>query len=371
MANITSTIESTADVYRLSVVLESYTVIADPVAYVSQEAVYQEILSKAGLSSSLTFIAAVLDSASVIGALRSYTLTVTFDNTANLVGPSGHTHDKDTLFFPLVEAYKDGPQITLDDSYGPVIIYAASTYTSDFFRIKSDTDDLFYVKADGDIRIGGDLEFYADNTHDVGTYDGGIVYRRPRDLRLGRDLYAAGDGTLGGDLVATGLLDGDHLSFGTTQATSPSSDPTKRLLYWNSVDNQLHQWDGTSDVAIGPGLNPHLGTFTSTTSVQPLDAVYLNNPNAVDRAVATSDAVVIGFCVSKTDATTAVVQFFGELGGWAGALIPEGKYYLSDSAGDVTAIPGALASGSAMQLVGVAKDVNTLIIMHETPITVA
>jgi hypothetical protein len=358
MAVVNTVQQTEANVYQISVTLTSANPIADPIAYVAQPDILNEILAKAGLPDDLVYVAAAVTRTSVIASIYEYDLLVTFDNTE--VTATGHSHDHDTLFFPLDEAYKNGPTIDIDSDYGPVI-FSAPDGTSDFFRILKDGNDLFYVKGDGELRMGGDVRFYPDNTYDIGYWDGGILYRRPKDLRLGGDMYGDGDLTIGG-----------FGSFGSQVEGTPNPDntPTSRHIYWNSVDNQLHKWDGTWDTVIGTGGNTIDATFTSTTAVNVLDAVRLISSNTVDQAVASTSDRVVGFCVSKPNATTAVVRLIGEVSGFGGLLIPNRTYYLSLVVGTITDNPGTLTPGSWSQVVGVSRNNSTLIIRLEKPVQI-
>lgn len=366
MADITNVAQVGASVFRVAVTLTSTTSIADPIAYVSQPTVTQEILARAGLSDELLFIAANLTVSRQVGPIYEYDLTITYDSTAATA--NGHTHDHNTIFFPLREAYRDGPTIDLDVNYGPVVI-SANDGSSDFFRIKKGTDDLFYIKGSGDIRLGGNIEMFPDGSFDIGTPDEGTLLRRPRDIWLSRDLY------IGRDIIADGGASFDEgveagfFSF-LTQSANPDTDPGARLLYWNSLDNELHKWDGTTDSVVGGSSAPSTGQFTCPGTVQVQDAVYSSAPGEVDSADATTSDRVIGFVISKPSSLVCVVQFSGEIGGFAGALVPNSRYYLSLISGQITPNLVTLIGGSWAHLVGVSKDINTLVTRFETPIQI-
>jgi len=363
MANITNVVQVGASVYRVSVTVTSVTTISDPVAYVSQAAVSQEILSRAGLPSTLLFIAAALTAIRTIGSTKEYALTCTFDSTA--VTASGHSHDYNTLLFPLRESYRDGPTIDLDPLLGPVII-SYTDGSTDFFRIKKDTDDLFYVKADGDTRFGGNLEVFPDGTFDIGTPDEGSLLRRPRDIRLSRNMYIGGDIDSEGSANFYEGVEAQFFAF-TPQTSNPDTAPGDRIIYWNSIDNNLHSWDGTVDSVIGGSAAPATGQFTCPLRVQVQDAVTLIAAGQVDQADASSSARVLGFVVSKSSGTDCVVQLSGEMESFPGTLIPNSQYYLSLVPGQITANLGTLTPGSWSHTLGISKDANTLVTRFEIP----
>jgi hypothetical protein len=63
---------------------------------------------------------------------------------------------------------------------------------------------------------------------------------------IGRDAWVARDGYFG-----TSAKSPLYKFF--EQAVNPDSDPATRHIYWNSVDNLPHGWDGTTDFPLGGG----------------------------------------------------------------------------------------------------------------------
>lgn len=366
MADITNVESVGTTVLRVSITLTSTTSIADPVAYVSQPTVSQEILALAGLSDTSIFVAASLTASRQIGPIFEYDLTLTYDSTPGIA--NGHAHDYNTLFFSLREAYRDGPTIDLDVNYGPIII-SSEDASSDFFRIKKGNDDLFYLNAAGILRFGGHVELFPDETFDIGTPDEGITLRRPRDIRLSRDLYIGGDITsLGGADFAEGIK--SEFSAFTAQASNPDTDAGARHLYWSSVDNKLHQWDGSVDSVVAGSAAPSTGQFVCPSAVQVQDAVSINAIGEVDRANAASGDRVIGFVTNKPTSLSCVVQLSGEVGGFAGALTSNNLYYLSLVDGQITPNLASLTDGSWQHIVGVSKNTNTLVTRFDTPVQI-
>ena len=364
MADITDVSQVSADVYRIDVTVTSLGPLADPIAYVSLPKVSQEILARAGLPDTLIFVSASLSATRIVGEIREYDFTLTYDNTPALA--NGHQHDHNTLFFPLRESYRDGAVIDLDEAIGPVVISADTAYTEDFFRVMRGTDDLLHIKNSGDIRFGGHLELFPDSTYDIGTPDDGTLLRRPRDLRLGRDLYIGRNIISDGEAAfAEGIL--AKFSAFTAQASNPDTDAGARHLYWNSGDNELHSWDGAVDSVVGGSAAPSIGQFTCPAAVQVQDAVYSSASGEVDRADATSSDRVVGFVTSKPTSLSCIVQLSGEVGGFAGALTPNSNYFLSLVDGQITANPLTLTAGSWSHFVGVSRDINTLVTRFEVP----
>jgi hypothetical protein len=245
---VESTIVDSASVYRLRVTLTSVTVIADPVAYVSQPAIWTEILAKAGLPT-LLFVSATQYTQGYIGVERYYTLDVTFDSTHVL--STGHRHDYATLSLPLRESYRDGPYIDLDASIGPVEIRSNLTPAIDYFRITltGAAAPYFLVNSVGNLQLDGHIRFWTDASKDIGSVDGGATMRRPRDIFVGRDVQAArnvsgaGFGRFGADVRGT------HFIF-IPQAVNPETSAGVRHIYWNSTDNKLYAWDGSAEHAL-------------------------------------------------------------------------------------------------------------------------
>lgn len=367
MADIKTVSQVSADVYRIDVTVTSLGPLVDPIAYVSLPEVSNEILARAGLPDTLIFISASLSATRIVGEIREYDLTVTYDNTPALA--NGHQHDHNTLFFPLRESYRDGAVVDLDEALGPVVISADISYTEDFFRVMKGTDDLLHVKNSGDIRFGGHLELFPDDTYDIGSPDGGTLFRRPRDIYLSRDLYVGRDVLADGGASFDEGVEAQFFSY-IAQTTNPDTDPSARLLYWNSIDNELHSWDGTTDSVVGGSAAPSTGQYTCPGTVQVQDAVKISAPGEVDQADASSSDRVVGFVVSKPSALSCVVQFSGEVGGFAGALVPNSRYYLSTVSGQVTPNLGTLIGGSWAHMIGVSKDINTLVTRFETPIQI-
>jgi hypothetical protein len=99
------------------------------------------------------------------------------------------------------------------------------------------------------------------------------------------------------------------------------------------------------------------------------DAVYVSAADTVDKADASAAATtpVVGFVVSKPLATTAIVQYDGELGGFAG-LTTGARYFLALTAGEI-ALPGdadfPTLAGEVVQVLGVARNATTLVIDPE------
>jgi hypothetical protein len=367
MADIKAVSQVSADVYRIDVTVTSLGPLSDPIAYVSQPEVSNEILARAGLPDTLVFISASLNATRIVGEIREYDLTVTYDNSPALA--NGHQHDHTTLFFPLREGYRDGAVVDLDEAIGPVVISADTSYTEDFFRVMKGTDDLLHVKNSGDIRFGGHFELFPDDTYDIGTPDGGTLLRRPRDIWLSRDLYVGRDVMSDGGASFDEGVEAQYHSF-IAQASNPDNDPSARLLYWNSLDNELHKWDGTTDSVVGGSAAPSTGQYTCPASVQVQDAVKISIPGEVDQADASSSDRVIGFVISKPTSLSCIVQFSGEVGGFAGALVPGVRYYLSTISGQVTPNLGLLSPGDWSHTIGISKDINTLVTRFETPIQI-
>jgi hypothetical protein len=112
------------------------------------------------------------------------------------------------------------------------------------------------------------------------------------------------------------------------------------------------------------------GTYTCPISVAVRDVVYIAGGDTVDRANAASAGKypVVGVVSSKPTTTSAVVQYSGEVSGFAG-LTAGSTYWLGVSAGQIsTSAPSS--AGQAGQVVGVAKSTTTLELSISLVITV-
>jgi hypothetical protein len=118
-------------------------------------------------------------------------------------------------------------------------------------------------------------------------------------------------------------------------------------------------WQGL-EIPLG-GVNVSL-PYVCPVGVAVGEAVFLDSADAVDQAASTvvSDRPCIGIVRSKPTPTSCVVQYSGELSVFGG-LTPAATYYLSSTAGTITATPPS-ASGEIVQEVGWARNATTLVI---------
>ena len=103
-------------------------------------------------------------------------------------------------------------------------------------------------------------------------------------------------------------------------------------------------------------------TYTCDSGLAVRDAVYLSGADAVAKADADGSGTqpLIGFVSSKPTATTCIVKYSGELGGFTG-LTTGVNYYLSETPGEITTTAPS-SSGSIVQKVGFARNTTTLVI---------
>lgn len=374
---IQSQVLDSIKVYRITVRLTSITTIPDPVAYVSQPEVWIEVLAIAGLPD-LLFVAAVLIDQGMIGLENWYDLEMTFDHTH--VTATGHQHDRATLFLPLRESYRDGPYIDLATNLGPVDIYSENA-TVDHLRVRRyGGDDFLFINKEGHIQLGQHVRFLRDCEFDIGTVDGGTTLRRPRDVRVcrdvhvGNDLTVGNDGSFGNDLSVTGdgSFGGGVLAthYGFTQQTSnPDNNPAHRHIYWNVTDNTLRGWDGSAEFILGTTTPTGLtGIYGCPPTVVVGDVVAITGASFVDKADATilGQRPVIGICISKTAPTVCVVQLYGECGVFAGSLTANQLYFLSQIPGTMTTNTGIFNPGDTVQMVGISKSTSVLTLRFES-----
>ncbi|KKN49141.1 hypothetical protein LCGC14_0645890 [marine sediment metagenome] len=373
--SIAATVRSVGNTTQVDVVVTSGTVIADPEAYVATDPNPATILAQAGLSATLELIDADLQSSSSLAGIYTYILIVTFGDLPT--GTTTHTHDHTTVAFPLQQAYNDGPTITLASTAGPLKLVAADDSSVDYLRIQTDSAttvrDLLWLYQGSILRVGAHQEFFADATYDVGTSDAGVTLRRPRDVRISRDLWA------GRNLEVTGYGSFDSYSLSTHhrltgQAANPSTAAGVRHIYVNTGDNSLRYWDGASDNVISGGAGTGgdtVGVYDCPAGVVVGDVVVFDTPGAVVVANATTMAGVsiAGVVVLKPTATTASVKYVGETGSvFAGALTTGETYYVAKTDGNIIDYATAsFVTNDTVQVVGVAKDTNTLVIRPGVP----
>jgi hypothetical protein len=288
--DITTQVVTAAKVYKLRVTIQSLEPIVNPEQLIlDDEDLYHEILALAGLSEDTIFVSAIKEQEGYIGDLLFYVLLLTLDAAPPVA--TGHEHDSSTLNHPLREAYRDGPYIDLDSTLGPVDIWADKG-TVGYFQIRDGSEFFLKVDQDGFSALGGHLTFEPDTTFDIGSKDDGVQLYRPRDVYIGRDSYTARDGYFGTSAQSPTYY------YEPTQLATPSTDPAKRLSYWNTTDNMLHVWDGTTDYALGggsPGTDADGVIFIEnlTPNVGNIDCTFAENGTRVTLGAATPDVTTI------------------------------------------------------------------------------
>jgi hypothetical protein len=360
---VTSTVRQSTRVYKVGVTLVSRAPIATPEYYVIHDPdTSAEVIAKAGLPSTTVFVSALLLNSGYVGSEYYYDLLITVDPIPSTA--TSHFHDSSTLHHPLREAYRDGPYIDLDTTLGPVDIYALAPDTVDYLRVHLGASNLLFIRRDSTIQLGAHLEYTVDTTYDIGSVDGGVSLRRPRDLYVGRDTWTARTGYFG-----TSSKSPEYLFF--QRAANPDNRPTERHIYWNSVDNKPHVWNGIIDYPLDTCADCP-GTF----GIYEGSAVALGDVVAMQglTAVIPADATVfgqnpaVGVCVDKPSAAVALVQFGGEVGTFSG-LVPGRRYFLAKTPGIVTDDVTGYLLGDAVQFLGVSKT-DTVLTFEPGPRTV-
>lgn len=372
--SIIATPRATGETTQVDCTVESAVVIADPVAYISTDTNVATIIAQAGLSASLELIDADLQSSTSLGGVYYYVLICTFGDVP--AGVTTHTHDHTTLTFPLQQAYQDGPEVVATSTYGPVKITAADDTSVDYLRIQTDTDtttrDLLWLYQGSILRVGAHQEFFPDATYDIGTPDEGVTDRRPRDVRLSRNLLAGGNSTIVGYGTYGSYVLGTHHRF-TVQAANPDASAANRHVYVNSGDNSLRFWDGASDVVLAGGAGTSgdtVGLYSCAAGVTIGEAVVITVADTVVEANATTLAgdTIAGIVVAKPTSTTCSVKYVGETGAvFAGALTIGNQYYVGRTDGTITDNLSTFATGDTQLPVGIAKNADTLVIRIGEP----
>jgi len=151
-----------------------------------------------------------------------------------------------------------------------------------------------------------------------------------------------------------GIDSGSTLSVGATTATV--------LTIANGVISVTANGVWTFTNGLNANVLQSSSTFTCPSGVAVRDVVYLTGSLAVDQADASAEATVpaIGFVKTKPTATTCILQYYGELGGFVG-LTPGSKYYLSLTSGGITTTAPS-GSTEVVQQVGVAISSTILLV---------
>ena len=162
---------------------------------------------------------------------------------------------------------------------------------------------------------------------------------------------------------------------GDPNLVSPIGTPGEQWLYNIPIGQFYKQSNATLwwksgapntwiNLVTGGGGNSVEGTYNGPT-VNVADAVYVSSSGTVSQADAstpTGQNFTIGVCIAKPTPTTATVRYAGEAAVYSGTLIAGNTYYLDTTAGQITNNVSGHGTGDAIQIVGVAKDSNTLVI---------
>jgi len=369
MSDLTASVRTTGTTTQVDVVIPSTSVIADPVLYVQGATVQAEILARAGLDADLDFVSAVVVASASLAGIYYYTLIVTYGDTP--VGTTTHTHDATTVPLTLQDTYDAGPAIVLDSTLGPVVLSHTDDSSVDYLRIKTNTSttprDVLWVQQAGIVRHGAHQEFFTDATYDIGTPDGGTTLRRPRDIRLSRDLYAGGNAAVVGYGDFTSYVLAQYSRY-TAQATNPDNTPANRHVYVNSTDDSLRYWDGSSDIIISGGSGTSgdtVGLYSCAAGIVIGNAVVCTSADTVVAANAGTLAggTIAGIVVNKPTATICSVKYLGETGAvFGGGLTPGNEYFLAKTDGGITDNTTTFTEGDTDLSVGFAKDSDTLLV---------
>ncbi len=299
---LTTAVDRSVNVRQVEATLSSRAAIADPEQYVKDntDGIYDRIIATAGLPAATIFVAVVLLRQNTIGGTYTYVLLLTLDEA--FFTATAHEHTSATLHHPLVDAYRDGPAITLDPTLGPVDILGAPGSIS-FLRVTNEDRTATYldITQDGYFNLGGHVKFTVDQTYDIGTFDG-VKYYRPRDVYVGRDLYAACNGYFGISAKSP-----EYLFF--PELVNPDTDPASRHIYWNSTVNEPYAWDGITEYSLvggggGPDADGVIFIEDLTPNVGNIDVTFAENDTRVVSAAASPDVTTI---------TTHVFAYTGHL----------------------------------------------------------
>jgi hypothetical protein len=162
---------------------------------------------------------------------------------------------------------------------------------------------------------------------------------------------------------------------GDPNAASPLGTPGEQWLYNLPIGHFYKQSNATLwwknghpntwiNLVTGGGGASVTGDYAGAT-VSIRDAVYVSSSGTVSQASAsppTAANLTVGICVAKPTPLTATVQYAGETAVFSGLLVAGATYYLDTVAGQITNSVAGHTTGDSIQVVGVAKDSNTLVI---------
>lgn len=165
-------------------------------------------------------------------------------------------------------------------------------------------------------------------------------------------------GDVAGELDAFQLPQSSALPTAT-----PANNSNQGFLV--SYNGRPYHWNGTSwdDLTTAASTQSVVNTFTAAVNIAAREVVYISGADSVSLADNDAEATstVIGLAVSGASATNPVeVQSSGIMGGFSG-LTPGAIYFLSNTAGAITATPPAGNSRETVQI-GYAKSATELFI---------
>jgi len=144
-------------------------------------------------------------------------------------------------------------------------------------------------------------------------------------------------------------------------ASAPVSLPNELRFRYNDTLSRGEYSENGGPWTPFSGSAPVSAVYSCPATVSLYDAVALTGADAVAEADADNAAArpCRGFVVAKPTATSCIIQYAGELNGFAG-LVADQTYYLSETPGQIGAKP--TSPGTIQQVVGWARNATTLII---------
>lgn len=165
---------------------------------------------------------------------------------------------------------------------------------------------------------------------------------------------------------AAGEVDAIRLPALAGVPTATPADGGEGYMVWDSSDNKLYIWDGAAwdDQSTVQSANRVTNNYTAGVALAAVEAVYISAANTVQKADAATNFQVIGFAESAALITASVpVASEGVLGGFTG-LTAGSRYYLSATAGAISATVPTTSGQSVIQ-VGYAKSATELHIQRQ------
>lgn len=219
-----------------------------------------------------------------------------------------------------------------------------------------------------DVTDLSDLVFTDPSVGTINQTAGAIIVDNLMGKERSNSMTATSDILFGAATDTAGQVDAfkvPHMAALPTSTPAANSNPGFLVSY----NGSLYMWDGSAwnDLGVADSTNQVTNTYTADEALAARDALYISAADNVSKASASAAGTsqVVGFAkASAADTAPVEVVSEGVLTGFSG-LTPGARYYLSATAGLITAtIP--VGSGNTIVQAGYAKSATALHIQIES-----